>query len=134
MGSCFVHRLEASDTILDGFTAVEDAQDGMHPLLGDRDRQQRGEAVPLGDPPRPSAALFHEHRLPASRPDGQVLETVDRTIVAGAAGAPITAGAETGPEMGAFSSLLAPIKERGLLIKYDEYMPLGLTPVVVHVT
>jgi hypothetical protein len=36
--------------------------------------------------------------------------------------------------MGAYCGSLAPIKERGLLIKYDEYMPLGLTPVIVHVT
>ena len=36
--------------------------------------------------------------------------------------------------MGAFSAGLAPIKEQGLLIKYAEYMPLGLTPVIVHVT
>jgi hypothetical protein len=36
--------------------------------------------------------------------------------------------------MGAFSSGLAPIKEQGLLTKYAEYMPLGLTPVIVHVT
>ena len=48
--------------------------------------------------------------------------------------ATITTGAETGSEMGAFSSGLAPIKEQGLLFKYAEYMPLGLTPVIVHVT
>ena len=46
----------------------------------------------------------------------------------------ISAGRQTGSEMGAFSSQLATIKERGLLTKYAEYMPLGLTPVVVHVT
>jgi len=27
-----------------------------------------------------------------------------------------------------------PIKERSLLIKYDEFMPLGLIPVVIYVT
>jgi hypothetical protein len=36
--------------------------------------------------------------------------------------------------MGAFSAGLAPIKEQGLQFKYAEYMPLGLTPVMVHVT
>ena len=36
--------------------------------------------------------------------------------------------------MGAFSREKNPIKQRSLLIKYDEFMPLGLTPVVVHVT
>jgi hypothetical protein len=65
---------------------------------------------------------------------GQLLETVDRAIVSGATNVTISAGADSGSEMGAFSSQLAPLKERGLLIKYDEYTPLGLTPVVVHVT
>ena len=65
---------------------------------------------------------------------GQLLETADRAIAAGAAAVTITAGAETGSEMGAYSGELAPVKEKGLLIKYAEYMPLGLTPVVVHVT
>jgi hypothetical protein len=54
--------------------------------------------------------------------------------VSGPTDATITAGADTGSEMGAYSSQLAPIKERGLLVKYAEYMPLGLTPVVIHVT
>jgi hypothetical protein len=65
---------------------------------------------------------------------GQLLEAADQAITGGAAGATISAGADTGSEMGAFSSGLAPIKEQGLLIKYAEYMPLGLTPVIVHVT
>jgi hypothetical protein len=65
---------------------------------------------------------------------GQLLEAADQAITGGAAGATISAGADTGSEMGAFSSGLAPIKEQGLLTKYAEYMPLGLTPVIVHVT
>ena len=36
--------------------------------------------------------------------------------------------------MGAFCADLNPVKEQGLLAKYAEYMPLGLTPVIVHVT
>ena len=36
--------------------------------------------------------------------------------------------------MGAFSADLNPVKEQGLLLKYAEYMPLGLAPVIVHVT
>ena len=36
--------------------------------------------------------------------------------------------------MGAFAREKNPIKERSLLIKYQEFMPLGLVPVVVHVT
>ncbi len=36
--------------------------------------------------------------------------------------------------LGAFSADLNPLREQGLLTKYAEYMPLGLTPVIIHVT
>ena len=64
----------------------------------------------------------------------QLLETADAAIVGGAMGASISTGAETGSEVGAFSADLNPAKEQGLLAKYAEYMPLGLMPVIVHVT
>jgi hypothetical protein len=132
LGRAFVHRLQASDAILAGFTVAEDAQDGC----------VRFSAVTTGSsvPRRYSsttlaadAALFTSSAF--GEPGyGQLLETADRTIVGGTAGVTVTEGAETGSEMGAYSSRLAPVKERGLLVKYAEYMPLGLTPVVVHVT
>jgi hypothetical protein len=40
-------------------------------------------------------------------------------------------GAENGSEIGAFSSLIAPIRLDGLRAKVDEYMPFGLIPVFV---
>ncbi len=132
LGCTFVHRLQASDSILDGFAAVEDTQDGC----------VRFSAVTTGSSlPRRylSVSTAVDAPLFTSRAFGepgyaQLLEAADRAIVGGASGVTITAGAETGSEMGAYSSQLAPIKERGLLVKFDEYMPLGLTPVVVHVT
>jgi hypothetical protein len=45
----------------------------------------------------------------------------------------VLTGAEGGSEMGAFCSALAPVKERSLLIKYAEYMPVGTVPVLVYV-
>ena len=72
----------------------------------------------------PAASLF------ASREFGhpayaQLLDT---------AGHDILEGAVDGSEMGAFWREKNALKERGLLIKYQEYLPLGLEPVVVHVT
>jgi hypothetical protein len=64
----------------------------------------------------------------------QLMAGVDANIVSGAAGATISAGAEDGSEMGAFARDRNPIKERSLLIKYQEYMPLGLVPVIIDVT
>ena len=36
--------------------------------------------------------------------------------------------------MGAFSLEKNPVKERGLRIKLSEFMPIGLTPVLIFVT
>jgi hypothetical protein len=123
LGDAYVHRLDASNSILAGFTVAEDAQDGCvrFSAVGPASRV----ASPyLSVSLAPGTALFTSTSFgdPAY---GQLLDTV---------GAAITAGADTGSEMGAYSAGLAAVKEKGLLIKYAEYMPLGLTPVVVHVT
>ena len=70
---------------------------------------------------------------------GQLLPTVDAAILPAAGPATpavptIAAGAQDGSEMGAFARDMNPIKVRGLLIKYQEYMPAGLVPVLVYVT
>jgi len=132
IGSAFLHRLTASDCIVTDFTVVEDAQHGC----------LRYSAVSSGSltPRQFRCAQVTTHASLFTSTDfgqpgyGQLLETVDRAIASAASGVTISAGAENGSEMGAYCSGLAPIKENGLLIKYDEYMPLGLTPVIVHVT
>jgi len=131
LGRTFVHRLEASECILDDFGVVEDAQHGcvrftawtQGSLLP---RQYESVQVPAVGP------IF------ASRQFGQpgyaqVLPTADSAVLTPAGGT-ITQGAENGSEMGAFSREIYPIKERSLLIKYQEFMPLGLVPVLVRVT
>ncbi|HWD09487.1 MAG TPA: hypothetical protein VHA57_10375 [Actinomycetota bacterium] len=132
LGALAVHRLVASDTIVTGFANVDDTQDGcvrFSAYVGGSRVPRPYESVTVGL----QAALFTstDYGNPGY---GQLLEAVDQAITGGAAGATVSAGADTGSEMGAFSSGLAPIKEQGLLIKYAEYMPLGLTPVIVHVT
>ena len=132
LGDAYVHRLDASDSILAGFTVAEDAQDGCirFSAVGPESRVAR---MYLSVSLAAGAQVFTSTSFgdPAY---GQLLETADRAIASGAAAVTITAGAESGSEMGAYSAELAPVKEKGLLIKYAEYMPLGLTPVVVHVT
>jgi hypothetical protein len=132
LGTTFVHRLFASDSLLCGFTAVEDTQDGCFRFSAASatsrvPRQYRSATIAAGAQPFTSETYGD----PAF---GQLLETADRAIATATTGVTITAGAESGSEMGAYSAGLAPIKERGLSIKYAEYMPLGLTPVVIHVT
>lgn len=140
MGAAFAHRLSASDTILSDFIVVDDTQHGCvrFSAIGAGSasrvpRQYRSVRIEPGGALFTSTAFGHPGY-------GQLLETADRAIdptsIAASAPAPatITAGADSGSEMGAYSAELAPIKERGLLSKYAEYMPLGLTPVVIHVT
>jgi hypothetical protein len=132
LGRGFVHRLQCSDSILADFAVAEDAQDGCVRFSA----VAAVSSVPrryLSVTTTPEAALF-ESSAYGEPGYAQLLETADLAIVGGAADVTITAGADTGSEMGAFSGGLAPIKEHGLLIKYGEYMPLGLAPVVVHVT
>ena len=133
LGRVFAHRLQATDSILSDFAGVEDLQGGCVRFSCFSDgsslpSQYQSPAIGA------DAALFTSTRF--GEPGyGQLLETADRAVLPGAAsGLTITTGAASGSEMGAFSSQLAPIKEQGLLTKYGEYMPLGLTPVVVHVT
>jgi hypothetical protein len=132
LGRVAVHRLQASDSILDDFAVVDDTQDGCVRFSactnGSRLPQQYQSArIPEGAP------VFTSTRFgqPAY---GQLLDGADQAITSGTAGATLSAGADNGSEMGAFSLNLAPIKEQGIRTKYAEYMPLGLTPVIVHVT
>jgi hypothetical protein len=132
IGSAFVHRLYASDSIITDFSVVEDVQDGCVRYsavsVDSYTPRQYNSALVATDSSLFTSTFFGH---PAY---GQLLETADSEIVSAPTAVTITAGASTGSEMGAYSSGLAPVKERGLLVKYAEYMPLGLTPVIVHVT
>jgi hypothetical protein len=123
LGTGQVHRLDASECILHDVVTVDDCQHGCvrfsaHARGSALPRQYRCAAID------PRAALFGSLRF--GRADyAQLLAT---------AGPAIAEGAEDGSEMGAFWRERSAIKERSLLIKYQEYLPLGLEPVVVHVT
>jgi hypothetical protein len=132
LGRVAVHRLQASDSVLDDFAAVDDTQDGCVRFSayanGSRlPRQYQSARIPEGAPVFTSTRFGH----PAY---GQLLDGADQAVIGGTAGVTLSAGAENGSEMGAFSANLAPIKEQGIRTKYAEYMPLGLTPVIIHVT
>ena len=132
LGRMFAHRLHATDSILHGFTVAADTEDGC----------VRYSASLAGSklPPRynsawlsAGAALFTSTAF--GQPGyGQLLDTADSAIVSGAPGASLLTGGSVGSQMGAFPAQIVPVKERALRIKYDEYLPLGLVPVIVHVT
>src|SRR6266508_5101390 len=123
LGSARLHRVDASECILSGDVQVDDRQHGCLRfsawIAGSRVPRQY-ECAKLAS----GTALF------ASREFGvavyaQVLDT---------AGAQVLEGAEDGSELGAFARERRAPKERSLLIEYREYLPLGLEPVLVHVT
>jgi hypothetical protein len=137
MGQISVHRLDASECILRDFATVDDTQRGCVRFTAWADgsvlpRKYESVRIPPGAPVFTSTDV--------GQPGfGQLLPTADSAILpaADATGAPqntISEGAEDGSEMGAFAREKNPIKERGLLIKYQEFMPAGLVPVVVYVT
>jgi hypothetical protein len=128
LGRIAAHRLFASDSILHDFTAVDDVQEGYvrfsaYASGSALPRQYESAAIP------PGAPIFTSDSY-GDPGYAQLLETADTAV----APSPTSVGAQNGSEMGAFSADLNPLKEQGLLIKYAEYMPLGLTPVIVHVT
>lgn len=137
LGRVAVHRLQASDCILRDLAQADDTQHGCVRFTAWADgsvlpRQYESPRIPEG------ARLFVSTDF--GQPGyGQLLPTADTAVSLPPGAAPalpqtILAGAENGSEMGAFARELNPIKEAGLLLKYEEYMPVGLLPVLIHVT
>ncbi len=135
LGQVIVHRLNASECILEDLAAVDDTQHGCVRFTA----WAQGSILP---------SQYESVQIPAqaeiftSTDFGQpgycqLLATADLEIVPDP-NAPtqntISAGSQDGSEMGAFAQEQNPTKERGLLIKFQEYMPAGLVPVIVYVT
>jgi hypothetical protein len=132
IGPVYAHDLILSDSIVTGLTVVDDIQTGcvrFSAIVPGSTVPRQYESVLIPE----SAPLFTstEYGQPGY---AQLLESVDDLILAGSVDTSIAQGADNGSEMGAFCGDLNPLKEQALLIKYAEYMPLGLTPVLIHVT
>jgi hypothetical protein len=132
LGPSNAHRVYVSDSILDDKMTVEDTQHGCI----------RFSAVSLGSvtpSPYESVDIDPKAFLFVSRNFGdpeycQLHEGADFAIRGGASERTISAGAEDGSEMGVFSREKNPIKERSLLIKLQEFLPIGQTPVLIYAT
>lgn len=132
LGRVFAHRISASETIFHEFARADDAQSGCvrFSAYADGSRlHQPYESVAT----RENAALFVSRRYgdPAY---ARLSALADREILSGGPGASIRSGAQNGSEMGAFAREKYAIKERGLRIKLNEFMPIGLTPILIFVT
>ena len=132
LGPLAVHRLDASECILDDVALAEDAQHGcirFSAYATGSVAHQPYESVTVA----PAAPLFRDRTF--GRPHyARLRENVDADIVTGREGASIMAGAENGSEMGAFCREKIPLKRRGLTQKFAEYMPIGQVPVWIDAT
>ena len=137
MGRIHVHRLEASECILQQLATVADTQHGCVRFSAWTSASvlpRKYESVRIGE----GAPLFTsvEFGQPAY---GQLTPLADAAILPPATpdGLPaprISEGAEDGSEMGAYARDKTPIKARAVIIKFEEYMPAGLVPVPINVT
>ena len=137
LGEIAVHRLDASECILEELAQVDDTQDGCVRFTAWADGSvlpRKFESVRIPQ----VAALFTSTDF--GQPGyGQLLPLADDAILplptpTGALQNTISEGAEDGSEMGAYARDKNPIKARALLIKFDEFMPAGLVPVPIAVT
>ncbi len=137
LGRVVVHSLQASECILQDLVQVDNTQGGCvrfsaWPQGSILPRQYESVQIAQG------AELFTSTDF--GQPGyGQLLQTVDTAIVPVSGTNPsapptIAAGGESETEMGAYARDLNPVRAAGLLIKFQEYMPAGLVPVLIYVT
>ena len=131
LGRGYVHQLYCSESILDDWFVAADDQDGCVRFSAWAQqsvipRKYESVQIAAGSP------IFESRRFGESF-FGQLSGTADAEILQSSTAGPpsIRAGSHDGSEMGAFCSGAAAVKERSLLIKLDEYTPVGLTPVLI---
>lgn len=123
LGAVDVERLDASEALITGPVDVTDTQHGCF----------RFSAAPAGSRlPHPYRAhvLTGVAGLFTSRVFGQP----GYAQLSEGAPVEVARGGENGGEMGAWSSLLDPIKQDGLARKVEEYLPFGLIPCFIRRT
>lgn len=132
-GELDVEWLYASEALITGFADVTDTQDGCFRFSAVLERRD-----PL-DPASPHSRVphpFESYFLPNTV--GLFTSTVfgqpGYAQLSEAAPTSLQRGAENGSEIGAFSSLLNPIKLDGLRAKIDEFAPFGVLPFYVFET
>jgi hypothetical protein len=137
LGGASVHRIDVSESILHDVVTTEDPQHGcvrFSSWASGSVLPRKYESVEIA----PRAEIFTSTDF--GQPGyGQLLRNADEVIPAPDPGSldprkSIREGAENGSEQGAFYDEINAIKERSLLLKIQELMPLGLIPVIVPVT
>ena len=132
-GEVVVEWLDASETLITGFTNVTNTQGGCFRFSAVIERPDPlNPASPHSRVPHPYESYFvKEFRATfTSRVFGQP----GYAQLAESAPEFLLRGAENGSEIGAFSGLLNPIKFDSLRAKIEEFAPFGLLPVYIFET
>lgn len=123
LGSTMMRTIDASECLLLNSAFVEDRQRGCVRFTGwttDSDLPRKFESVELPV----------DSKLFASTDFGDP----NYCVLTAAAPIEVREGGEGGREMGAHAGAGWPLKKRGLLAKFEEFLPVGLVPVVIDVT
>ena len=127
LGRTYTHRLQASESLLDDVAIVEDAQHGCVRFTAwskGSTLHQPYESVQIA----PGASLF-ESRAFGQPQYAKLRSDADAAILAPASGGTILNGAQNGSEMGVYCSENIQLKKRSLVLKFEEYAPIGQLPV-----
>jgi hypothetical protein len=132
LGRGYVHRLECSESILDDIEIVRDTQDGCVRFSAwstGSHMPRRYESVELA----PGAPVMVSRRY-GEWGYAQLSDGADSAILSATTSSTPTllSGSHERSEMGAFCRDLASVKDRSLLIKAQEYLPVGIAPVLIH--
>jgi hypothetical protein len=135
LGGVSVHRLRVSESILHGVAKVDDTQHGCVRFTA----WTQGSMLPekYESVSMPSQAFLFTSTDFGNPGYCQLLPTADTAILKDTNGMmqnALSAGAQDGSEMGAFARERNAMKERGLLIKFQEFMPIGLVPIIIYAT
>jgi hypothetical protein len=130
LGSCAVHEMSASETIFDRAAVAENTQAGCIRFCA----IAKGSALHA---PYRSVKINPHGPLFRSRAFGdpnyaRLTRLADAAIINPGLGDTILGGAENGSEMGAFQSQGVTLQKRGLVLKFEEYAPLGVYPVWIE--
>ncbi len=123
LGGIDAHRLEASELLCTGLITVDDLQAGCIRFSA----FAAGSQVPRA---YRSQTLTDARGLFTSQRFGDAGYAQLSDIAPGS----IARGGEDGTEMGAFTTLLNPIKRDSLEAKVDEFLPFGLIPLYITET
>jgi len=120
-GDMELHRLQASDTLITGKATVVDTQHGCFRFSAANDQSEL---------PR----RYESHLFPADEPNWFTSVKFGQpgyAQLSESAPPEITKGGENGCEMGAFNSLINPVKAGQSSEEVEEYMPFGLIPIFI---